>query len=83
MSQKGIHSIGRIAIATYTSSGYWNAIATEDFITQNFSEVRWPRNRTLPIRAMMDAAIVYRDMDYFYFDPRPAQLIPGVKTLTG
>ena len=70
-------------VATYTPPGHWNAIAAEDFITQNFSEVRWARNMALLDMAMMDAAIVCWDIKYFYFNPRPTQMIPEVKTLTG
>ena len=33
--------------------------------------------------AMMDAAIVCWDTKYFYFNPRPSQLNPEIKTLTG
>lgn len=32
---------------------------------------------------MMDAAIVCWDTKYFYFNPRPTQMLPAVKTLTG
>jgi membrane-associated phospholipid phosphatase len=31
----------------------------------------------------MDAAIVCWDTKYFYFNPRPTQLNPSIKTLTG
>ena len=33
--------------------------------------------------AEMDAGIVCWDIKYFYFNPRPTQMIPDVKTLTG
>jgi membrane-associated phospholipid phosphatase len=33
--------------------------------------------------AEMDAAIVCWDVKYFYFNPRPTQMEPMVKTLTG
>jgi membrane-associated phospholipid phosphatase len=33
--------------------------------------------------ALMDAAIVCWDTKYFYFNPRPSQLNPAIKTLTG
>lgn len=69
--------------ATYTPAGHWNAIACEDFITKNFSEVRWARNLALLNMTMMDAAIVCWDTKYFYFNPRPTQMNNGVKTLTG
>ncbi len=70
-------------VATYTPPGHWNAIAAEDFITKNFSEARWARNMALLNMALMDAAIVCWDTKYFYFNPRPSQLDPSIKTLTG
>jgi hypothetical protein len=68
---------------TYTPPGHWNAIAAEDFIKKNYSEVRWARNIALLNMALMDAAIVCWDTKYFYFNPRPTQLNPAIKTLTG
>jgi hypothetical protein len=70
-------------LTTYTPPGHWNAIAAEDFIKQNFSEVRWARNMALLNMAMMDAAIVCWDAKYTYFNPRPSQVDPRIKTLTG
>ena len=68
---------------TYTPPGHWDAIAAEDFITKNLSEVRWARNMALLNMSMMDAAIVCWETKYYYFNPRPCQLDPRVKTLTG
>jgi membrane-associated phospholipid phosphatase len=70
-------------VGTYTPAGHWNAIAAEDFIAKNFSEVRWARNMALLNMAMMDAGVVCWDTKMFYFNPRPTQLDPGIKTLTG
>lgn len=70
-------------VGTYTPPGHWDAIAAEDFISQRFSEVRWARNMALLNMALMDAAIVCWDTKYFYFNPRPTQLDPKIKTLTG
>lgn len=70
-------------VGTYTPPGHWDAIAAEDFIPKNFSEVRWARNMALLNMALMDAAIVCWDTKYFYFNPRPTQLNPAIKTLTG
>ena len=70
-------------VATYTPPGHWNAIAAEDFIQQNFSEVRWARNMALLDMAMMDAAIACWDAKYVYFNPRPSQLDTRIKTFTG
>ena len=70
-------------VGTYTPPGHWDAIASEDFITKNFSEVRWARNMALLNMSLMDAAIVCWDTKYFYCNPRPSQLNPAIKTLTG
>ena len=68
---------------TYTPPGHWNAIACEDFVKKNYSEVRWSRNLALLNMAMMDAGIVCWDTKYFYFNPRPSQLNSSIKTFTG
>lgn len=70
-------------VGTYTPPGHWDAIAAEDFITKNFSEVRWARNMALVNMALMDAAIVCWDTKYFYYNPRPTQMNQSIKTLTG
>jgi hypothetical protein len=68
---------------TYTPPGHWNAIACEAFVNQNYSEVRWARNLALLNMAMMDAAICCWDAKFVYFTPRPSQVNPKIKTLTG
>lgn len=68
---------------TYTPSGHWMSIASEDFIRKNFSEVRWARNIALLAMAEMDAAIVCWDTKFHYFNPRPSQMDPNIKSLTG
>jgi len=70
-------------IATPTPPGHWNEIAAADFLKKNFSEVRWARNMALLDMAEFDAAIVTWDTKMFYFNPRPSQLDPRIKTLTG
>jgi PAP2 superfamily len=70
-------------LSTYTPPGHWNAIATEDFVKQNFSEVRWARNMGLLNMALMDAAIACWDAKYVYFNPRPSQMDARIKTTTG
>lgn len=70
-------------VSTYTPPGHWDAIAAEDFITKNFSEVRWARNMALLNMSLMDAAIVCWNTKYYYFNPRPTQMNPAIKTLTG
>ncbi len=70
-------------VATYTPTGHWNAIAADEFVKQNYSEVRWARNFALLNMAEMDVAICCWDTKYFYFNQRPTQANPNIKTLTG
>jgi len=70
-------------VGTYTPPGHWDAIAAEDFVTQNYSEVRWARNMALLNMTLMDAAVVCWDIKYHYFNPRPSQVDASIKTLTG
>jgi len=68
---------------SYTPPGHWDAIAVDDFIKKNYSEVRWARNMALLNIALMDAGIVCWNTKYFYFNPRPTQMNSSIKTLTG
>jgi len=70
-------------VGTYTPPGHWDAIAAGDFITKNFSEVRWARNMALLNMVLMDAGIVCWNTKYYYYNPRPTQMNPAIKTLTG
>jgi hypothetical protein len=70
-------------VGTYSPPGHWDAIAAEDFVKKNWSEVRWARNMALLNMAEMDVGIVCWDIKYFYFNPRPTQIDPSIKTLTG
>lgn len=81
--QQSIVTFWADGVGTYTPPGHWNAIATDYFVLQNYSEIRWARNMTLLNIAMMDAAISCWDAKYFYFNPRPSQMDPSIKTTTG
>ncbi|GGH05010.1 phosphatase PAP2 family protein [Mucilaginibacter phyllosphaerae] len=70
-------------VGTVTPPGHWNSIAAEEFVKHSYSEVRWARNFALLNMAEMDAAIVCWDAKYYYFNPRPTQMVLTIKTLTG
>lgn len=70
-------------IGTYTPPGHWNAIAADDFVSMNLSEIRWARNLALLNTALMDAAIACWDTKYLYFNPRPYQMDNRIKTVVG
>jgi PAP2 superfamily len=68
---------------TYTPPGHWNDIAAEYISNANFSEVRAARAFALLNMAMHDAAVGCWGVKYYWFNPRPSQLDPSIKTLTG
>jgi hypothetical protein len=68
---------------TYTPPGHWNDIAEEYVAGAKYSEVRAARAFALLNMAMHDAAVGCWETKFFYFNPRPSQLDPEIKTVTG
>jgi hypothetical protein len=68
---------------TYTPPGHWNDIASEYIAQAKFSEVRTARAFALLNMSLHDAAVGCWETKFFYFNPRPSQLDPGIKTITG
>jgi membrane-associated phospholipid phosphatase len=68
---------------TYTPAGHWNDIAEEYIRDAKFSEVRAARAFALLNASMHDAAVACWNTKYYYFNPRPTQLDPSIKTGTG
>jgi membrane-associated phospholipid phosphatase len=68
---------------TVTPPGHWNAITCEHVSAARFSEVRAARALALVNMAMHDAAVGCWDAKYAYFNPRPSQLDPRIKTMIG
>lgn len=70
-------------VSTPTPSGHWNAIAVPYIVAAQMSEVRTARVFALLDMAMHDGAVSCWDTKYAYFNPRPSQLDPNIKTWTG
>jgi hypothetical protein len=68
---------------TATPPGHWNALAFEAIYLAQWSEVRTARSFALLNMALADAAIHCWETKYHYFYPRPSQMDPSIKTLTG
>ncbi len=68
---------------TYTPPGHWNEIASHYIEAANMSEVRAARAFALLNVALHDAAVGCWETKYFYFNPRPSQMDPSIKTATG
>jgi uncharacterized protein (TIGR03437 family) len=81
----------QIAIATKwadgasspTPPGHWNFIAESYVTSANFTEVRAARAFALLDMALHDAAVACWDTKYTYFNPRPEQMDPSIKTVIG
>jgi hypothetical protein len=69
--------------STPTPPGRWNFIAGPYITKGRFSEVRAARAYALINMALHDAAVGCWETKYFYFNPRPSQLDPDLKTLIG
>ena len=70
-------------LSSPTPPGHWNFLAAPYFQKAGFSEVRMARAFALLNMAMHDAAIGCWDAKFFYFNPRPSQLDPELKTAVG
>ncbi len=68
---------------TYTPPGHWNDIAADYIRDAQMSEVRAARAFALLNMAMHDASVACWEAKYFFFNPRPSQLDPAIKTDIG
>ena len=69
--------------STPTPPGHWNFIAHDYIRKADMSEVRAARAFALLNMAMHDAAVGCWETKYFYFNPRPSQMDPELKTIIG
>jgi membrane-associated phospholipid phosphatase len=68
---------------TYTPPGHWNDIATEYIRDARMSEVRAARTFAVLNMAMHDASVGCWSAKMLYFNPRPPQMDPDIKTVIG
>jgi hypothetical protein len=68
---------------TATPPGHWNLIASEYVRNARMSEVRAARVYAVLNMAMHDVSVGCWDSKMKYFNPRPAQLDPSIKTMIG
>jgi len=70
-------------IGTYTPPGHWNYFATQLIIKYKINPIRSARIYAYLNMAMTDAGIACWDTKYYYYYPRPIQMIDGFKTILG
>ena len=68
---------------SYTPPGHWNAIASDYVRDAKLSEVAAARVFALLNMAMHDAAVGCWSAKFQYFNPRPQQMNPQIKTVIG
>jgi hypothetical protein len=69
--------------STPTPPGHWNFIAQPYIRKADWSEVRAARAFALLNMALHDAAVGCWETKYFYFNPRPSQMDPELKSIIG
>lgn len=70
-------------VGTYTPPGHWNDIAEEHIRDAHYSEVRAARAFALLNMTLQNSAIACWDTKFAYYNARPSQLDPSIKTGTG
>jgi hypothetical protein len=70
-------------VSTATPPGHWNFITWSYVQQSGFSEVRAARTFALLNMAMHDAGVACWDAKFTYFNPRPSQLDPEIRTVIG
>lgn len=68
---------------TYTPPGQWNFIACEKFVSNKWNLLRTARGFAYLNTAMADGGITCWHTKYFYFNQRPSQADPTIKTTVG
>jgi membrane-associated phospholipid phosphatase len=69
--------------STPTPPGHWNFIAMPYIADAKWSEVRTARAFALLDMALHDSAVVCWETKFNYFNPRPSQLDPDIRTVIG
>lgn len=69
--------------STPTPPGHWNLLALPYIKRADLSEVRAARALALLNMALHDAAVACWETKYFYFNARPSQLDPDLKSIIG
>jgi hypothetical protein len=70
-------------VSTPTPPGHWNVIAAPYIAAAGFSEVRTARAYALLNMSMHDAAVACWDAKFAYYNPRPSQVDPRIRTIIG
>lgn len=70
-------------LGTYTPPGHWNDIAGEFILKYKLNSIRTARAFAYMNMAIMDGGISCWDAKYYYYYPRPIQMIKDFETIAG
>ena len=70
-------------LGTYTPPGHWNDIAGEFILKYRLNSIRTARAFAYMNMAIMDGGISCWDAKYYYYYPRPIQMIKDFETIAG
>lgn len=70
-------------LGTYTPPGHWNDIAGEYILKYKINVIRTARTFAYMNMAIMDGGISCWDAKYYYYYPRPIQMIKDFETIAG
>ncbi|SFU02800.1 PAP2 superfamily protein [Algoriphagus locisalis] len=70
-------------LGTYTPPGHWNDIAGEYILKYKLNSIRTARTFAYMNMAIMDGGISCWDAKYYYYYPRPIQMIKDFETIAG
>lgn len=70
-------------LSTYTPPGHWNRFASDLILRYKYNPLRAARVYAYLNTAIHDAGVSCWDAKYYYYYPRPIQVIDGFKTILG
>lgn len=83
VEQRKIANFWQDGLGTYTPPGHWNDISGEFILKYKLNSIRTARAFAYINMAMMDGGISCWDTKYYYYYPRPIQMIKGFETIAG
>jgi len=81
--QRQIANYWADGVSTYTPPGHWNRTTSELILENLMNPLRAARTFAYLNMAGMDCGISCWDTKTFYYYPRPAQVIPGFRSILG
>lgn len=82
-SERNIAIFWADGLSTYTPPGQWNLIGCVEMVVAKWNLLRTARGFAYLNTAMADGGIACWNAKYFYFNPRPSQMNPDIKTFVG